>query len=424
MKKIILSFFIFLISYYSLSFSFFITTKGSSDVLPPKGIQESIEKNNIVVEKPNKNNLNIYSKRAIIFERNSGIILYEKNINEVCPMASTTKIMTAILVLENTNLNDIVTISENAAKTRGSRLGLHTGDKITVKDLLYGLMLPSGNDAAYALAEYTFGSFDTFITMMNKKAKSLGLLNTSFESPHGLDSKNHYTTVYELAKITDYALNNEIFKTIILTKKYTVYINSHPKTITNTNELLGNKYVYGVKTGFTGNAGRCLVTAANNNDLDIIVIVLGADTKSIRTSDSKKLLNYAFENYTLLNLSPFILEEFNNIKNIKIKNLKIEKSFNQNLNIFLKNYSSNRKIYYPILKKGNSIVTTNSNDTYNIKAPIYKNSPIYIIDLYINQKHILSYEVLSSENIYKTNSISYFLYFFKNFKKIINNLYF
>lgn len=148
----------------------------------------------------------ISSRIALVYDRASGKVLYEKNGYKQTKMASTTKIMTTIIVLENTNLSDTVIVSKKAAGTGGSRLGLKTNDKITVNDLLMGLMLESGNDAAVTLAEYVGGSIQGFANLMNKKAAELGLKNTNFVVPHGLDNEDHYTTALELAKITDYAL--------------------------------------------------------------------------------------------------------------------------------------------------------------------------------------------------------------------------
>lgn len=193
--------------------------------------------------------------------------------NVVC--VTTTKIMTATVIIENCDLSQTVTVSKKAASTGGSRLGLKTNDKITIKDLLYGLLLCSGNDAAVALAETAGGDISGFSEMMNNKAKKLGLKNTNFESPHGLDSDGHYTTAYELAILSDYALKNKTFSQIVGTKNYTVTINGYPKVISNTNELLGNlNGVYGIKTGFTNGANRCLVTSCKRNDMDIICVVL------------------------------------------------------------------------------------------------------------------------------------------------------
>ena len=226
----------------------------------------------------------INSRAAVVIDRNTHAVLFGKNEDEKRKMASTTKIATCIVVLEKANLKDIVEVSGKAAGTGGSRLGLKKGDKITVNDLLYGLMLCSGNDSAVALAEYVGGSVEGFAELMNKKAEELGLKNTHFVTPHGLDQEEHYTTAYELAILADYGLNIDKFKEIVGTKSYTVTINGYSKTLNNTNELLGNlNGVYGVKTGFTNGANRCLVTSIKRDNLDVICVVLGADTKNYRT---------------------------------------------------------------------------------------------------------------------------------------------
>ena len=255
---------------------------------------------------------NINARHAIVLDRNSNTILYAKKEQETCKMASTTKIMTAIIVIENANLNDTVTISTKSAKTGGSRLGLSTGNTITVENLLYGLMMRSGNDAAVALAEYVGGSIEGFSDLMNKKAFELGLTSTHFVTPHGLDNDNHFTTAYDLALLTNYALSNSTFSKIVKTKTYIITLNGYPKTLSNTNELLGNlNGVYGVKTGFTNGANRCLVTSCKRGNLDIICVVLGCDTKKDRTKDSINLINYIFKNYTVVNLKDIIENDFN-----------------------------------------------------------------------------------------------------------------
>ena len=239
----------------------------------------------------NDSSLNLNTRACIILDRTSQKILYGKNENTKVKMASTTKIMTATVILENCKLTDVIEVSKKAAGTGGSRLGLKAGDKISIHDLLYGLMLCSGNDAAVALAESCAGSIEDFSNLMNSKAKELNLLHTNFESPHGLDSDEHYTTAYELSLLSNYALKNPIFAKIVGTKNYTITINGYPKSLSNTNELLGNlNGVYGIKTGFTNGANRCLVTACKRNNLDIICVVLGCDTKKFRTQDSIKLI--------------------------------------------------------------------------------------------------------------------------------------
>ena len=187
-----------------------------------------------------------------------GNIIWGKNETKRTPMASTTKIMTAIVAIENNdNLNQIVIVSTKAAGTGGSRLGLKKNDQVTLNDLLYGLMLVSGNDAAVSIAEFVGGSVEGFADLMNNKAQELGLENTHFVTPHGLDDPEHYTTAFELAKLADYALNNETFSKIVGTKECTIHINNNYKNLRNTNELLGYlNGVNGVKTGFTNNARK------------------------------------------------------------------------------------------------------------------------------------------------------------------------
>ena len=237
--------FIFLFSYIS---TFADDLDNSTDLLDVS--KELNVLNYVETSSSGTSTLNLNTRSCIVLDRLSKKILYGKNEYNKVKMASTTKIMTATIIIENCNLEETVEVSKKAANTGGSRLGLKTGDKITIKDLLYGLMLRSGNDAAVALAEVCAGSIVDFSNLMNKKANELGLVNTHFESPHGLDSDGHYTTAYELALLSDYALKNKTFLQIVGTYNYTISINGHPKSLTNTNELLGNlNGVYGIKTG-------------------------------------------------------------------------------------------------------------------------------------------------------------------------------
>lgn len=226
--------------------------------------------------------LQINSKKYVVYDRESGLVVLGKNENKQTAMASTTKIMTAIVVVEsNLNLEKESIVSQKAASIGGSTLGLKKDDKITINDLLYGLLMRSGNDCAIQLALECSGSVEEFAIQMNEKAKKLELKNTNFVTPHGLDDPKHYTTAYELAKITDYALKNNTIATIVKTKYATIKINNNSREIKNTNELLIENVegVYGVKTGFTNMAGRCLVTAVKRKEMDLIIIVIGADTK-------------------------------------------------------------------------------------------------------------------------------------------------
>ena len=360
----------------------------------------------------------INSRSCIVFDRNSYMILYGKNENSQVKMASTTKIMTAIIVIENGNLKDTVEVSKKAASTGGSRLGLKAGDKITVHDLLYGLMLVSGNDAAVCLAEHVGGDIEGFANLMNKKASELSLTNTHYESPHGLDSDGHYTTAYELAVLSDYALKNGTFSKIVATKSYTVTINGYPKNLSNTNELLGNlNGIYGIKTGFTNGANRCLVTACKRNDMDIICVVLGADTKKFRTQDSIKLIEFAFKNYTYINANDIANKAFENWKKDNIENIYIDKS------------SSLPELSLNLLE--NPIISINKNSANNIdsyisiypdlEAPINSNTILGTLTLTSENEEIVTLNIITSSYI-KKKDISYYLnFFFTNYSSILEN---
>jgi len=236
---------------------------------------------------------------AIVIDADSGRVLYEKNAYSRRAIASTTKIMTAIVALENGNLDDIVTISKSAAVVGGSSINLQVSEKLKLSELLYGLLLNSGNDAAVAIAEHIGGTVEKFSDMMNKKAMELGAKDSHFLSPHGLDKDGHYSTAYDLALITKYALKNTTFCKIVSTKSTTIY----NRSLYNTNEMLE---LYpgadGVKTGYTGQAGRCLVTTAKRDNMRIISVVLNCGSRTIRAQSSKNILDFAYENY-----EPYIL---------------------------------------------------------------------------------------------------------------------
>ena len=391
-------------------------------------LNETIEKFNPVTNKTIEttakqvNVPNINSKAAVIIDRNSNTVLFGKNENSRRKMASTTKIMTCLIVLEQGNLEETITVSKKSAATGGSRLGLKTNDKIKVKDLLYGLMLCSGNDAAVALAEYISDDIQNFSSLMNNKAKELGLTNTNFETPHGLDSENHYTTAYELALLTNYALNNPTFAKIVNTKTYEIKINGYSKTITNTNELLGNlNGVYGVKTGFTNGANRCLVTACKRNNLDIICVVLGADTKNFRTKDSINLIEYTFKNYEPFNIQNFINEQFESWKNNNLNTFSIIKGDTSNIDIKLEPL---KNPVIPIKKDCINNLTCTFSCKKILNAPLNINEPIGTIDLYCNNTIISSTKILLNNTINKKNVFDYFINFYKDIKKISKTIYF
>ena len=418
MKKNLVKINILFIS-FCLIFSFFHMCFADDDLLDNETIDVSSEILKTVSDTSSSlDSASLNSRACIVLDRKSNRIIYGKNEKNKVKMASTTKIMTATIVIENYDLSKTVEISKKAAGTGGSRLGLKQGDKISVLDLLHGLMLCSGNDAAVALAETVAGGIPEFSDMMNNKAKELGLENTHFESPHGLDSDNHYTTAYDLSLLTNYALNNETFLKIVGTKNYTVTINGYPKNITNTNELLGTlNGVYGVKTGFTNGANRCLVTACKRNDLDIICVVLGCDTKNFRTKDSIKLIEYTFQNYEYLNISDLIDENLNNWKEENLNNFNIKKGVSNNIEIY---YQTPDFSVIPIKKVDKNNIEVIINIDTNLTAPVYENSEIGNLYILCNGEEVFTTNILSSTYIPKKNISNYYLDFFKNYSSLLN----
>lgn len=349
----------------------------------------------------------INAKSAIIYDRETKQIIWGKNEYQKRPMASTTKIMTAIIVLENKKLDEEVIISKKAANTEGSRLKINTSDKMTIRDLLYGLMLRSGNDCAVALAEYVSGSVEEFAKLMNDKAKELELNNTNFVTPHGLDNENHYTTAYELAKLTDYALNNKKFSEIVNTKNIIIMVNNNARNIYNTNELLGYMQgVNGVKTGFTGNAGRCLVTSCKRDNNEIITVVLGCDTKKQRTSDSSKLIGYAFNNYSKINLEEKIKKEFENWKQINSNRIYINKA--QENEILLELGEISKRII-PIKNGEEKNINIEINAIYKYEAPLLEGTKIGNVIVKNKDDIIEVVDIKCAQTINKENTINYFI---------------
>ncbi len=368
--------------------------------------QEVIQTTSNITDNPK-----LDSRIALVYDRASGRILFDKNGNKTTPMASTTKIMTAIIVVENSNLSDIVTIDSKSAGTGGSRLGLKKNDKITVNDLLYGLMLRSGNDAAVALAIHVGGSVEGFAELMNKKAKELNLTSTHFMVPHGLDMDGHYTTAYELAKMADYALKNEKLKAIVSTKTCTININNNPKVISNTNELLGSvSGVYGVKTGFTNGAGRCLVTACKRDSLDIITVIIGADTKKIRTSDSMKLIEYSFKNYQIINIKQKVEEQFEKWKELNEKRIIINKGKNSKVELKLEDIN-----FEKMAVKNTQLdnITIEINSLYYLEAPIEKNRVIGNVKIMLGKDTIGVLQIYNKNEIEKKDVKSYLMEFLR-----------
>ncbi len=238
--------------------------------------------------------INVKAVNAIAIDARSRVILYDKDGHKPVSMASTTKIVTALIALNYDSLNEKFIISPKAAQVRGSKVGYKAGEEITVLELVYGLMLRSGNDAAIALAEGISGSVDKFADLMNENAKEMGILNTNFQSPHGLDSEYHFSSAYDLALATIKAKENPIFNKIVATKFISKSETDFTRDYSNINKILWKEDATGVKTGYTGLAGKCLVSSFEKDGNEIIIVLLNSNQ---RFEETERLYKNIKENY-------------------------------------------------------------------------------------------------------------------------------
>lgn len=334
----------------------------------------------------------VEAKGAILIDSEMGRVLFEKNADKIMPMASTTKIMTAIIALENGNLEDVVTVSKKASLAPNVKMGLKQGEKIKLKNLLYALMLESSNDSAIAIAEHISGDVDTFCMLMTKKAKEIGAKNTSFKTPNGLDADGHYSTPYDMATITKYAIKNDTFMNIINTKNISFKSDRQNYDIVNKNRLL-NEYegANGVKTGFTGKAGNCFVGSAKRGDLNLISVVLdsgfGERGKKQKWIDTKAILNYGFDNFKYEKI--LSKEDCNEIINIE----KGKKNMTKLL------YEDD--VILPISNEEKENIQIKLDYLKNIKAPVKKGEVVGVANIYIYDKLVKTVNMLVMEDVEK-----------------------
>ena len=249
---------------------------------------------------------------------------------------------------------------------------------------------------------------------MNKKAQELNLKHTHFITPHGLDEDEHYTTAYELALIADYALNIEKISEVVGTKVYNVNINGNTKTITNTNELLGYlEGVNGVKTGFTNGAGRCLVTSVERNGFNIITVVLGANTKKIRTRDSINLIEYIYKNYELVKLEELINKEFLEWNRINSNRIVVNKGIKKELKIGLSNMQYK---FYPLNQEEINNIKISISSLKYLEAPVEVNTKIGEIKVQNGEKNICNIDIITKNRIDKKSAKYYFMELIGKFK--------
>ena len=309
----------------------------------------------------------------VLMDMDSGNVLLSKNMHVPKLIASITKIMTCILAIENGTLDDIVIVDDTIEKSTGSGIYISIGEEITLRDLLYGLMLRSGNDAALMISKYISGSVDDFVSLMNEKAKSIGMRNTIFYNPSGLDNENgNLSTAYDMALLTRYAMNNDIYKEIVKTKKYISKTNLKTYVWYNKNKLLSRDFITGGKTGYTEKARRTLVSTASKSNMNFVVV-------TIRDSDDwnthLSLYDYAFNNYY----------------NVKILNKNKFKVIGDKLY----DYLYIKEDVYLTIKKGTSKYLINHIILNN--SVKYDGNPVGTNNIYLDDKLLYTGEIYAKE---------------------------
>lgn len=352
----------------------------------------------VLAEEPKVNAIS-----AVVVDGDTGRILWGKNENKPMAMASTTKIMTALVALENSDITKETTVSKNATLASPVKMHLAVGEKLTIEQLLYAMMLQSYNDSAVAVAEAVGGSVEKFCTMMNEKAKEIGCSDTVFETPNGLDKGNHHSTAEDMSKIGVYALKNQNLMKIMNTRDYTFKSSKTTYSFVNKDRLLSEyEGAIGMKTGFTGKAGHCFVGAANRGDITLVSVVLasgwGTAGKSRKWIDTKALLNYGFNNYkkySIINGS-----EKMNISIDKAEKEIAELKYEDSVDLLLsENEKANLKIENELPQ--------------NITAPINYGDSVGIGKVYTGNTLLKTVKIISAENIEKIG-VEY------NIKKLIN----
>lgn len=348
----------------------------------------------------------IKANSAILIDAKTGQILFDKKSATRYAPASTTKILTAILAIESGRLDDVVTVSARAAGTGGSSMYLYAGQHITLRELVTGLMLRSGNDAAVAIAEHLAGSTDEFVNLMNKKAQLLGAYNSNFRNPNGLSAAGHYSTAFDLAWMARYALTNPIFAELVNTKETDIEWldrkgHSQDKHLRNTNKLLWMfEDADGVKTGTTGEAGPCLVSSATRGNQRLIAVVLHDHS---RWYDSMLLLKYGFDNFDLYEYA----EEGAVLSALPVENATID--------VIDAIVASPAALV--VSAEDYKHVTVELDLPEKIKAPVYRGQKVGEIVFFVREKAVKTIDVIAGqEAIEKTPTHVFFYHLLNTFR--------
>lgn len=347
------------------------------------------------------------SKSAILIESTTGKILYEKNSNEKRSPASMTKMMTLLLTteaLENgkIKLNDMVHVSKNASSMGGTQIFLEENSEISVETLLKGISIASANDAAVAVGEYIGGTLDNFVSMMNNRCKELGCKNTEFKNPHGLDEEGHLTTAYDMSLIARELVKHESVLKLTSTYEDNISVSGENHWLVNTNKLIRfYKGIDGLKTGYTDNAGYCLTATINKNNMRLISVVMGSDTKDNRSSDTIGMLEYGYSMYG--SNTVIKKDEFNgtlHIENAKVRDIK---------------YYLDTDINLIVDKNVRDVNYKTDIELFKVKAPLKKNSKVGVLKLYYDNK-TYSYDLVVHEDIEKAS-------YFKVFSNLLKDVF-
>lgn len=347
--------------------------------------------------------LDIDGQAAILIDYDTGEILFQKNSHLKLYPASTTKMMTAILAVEHSSLNELVTVDQEIVSlTKGSHIALEPGEVLTMEQMLHALLLPSANDAALAIAKHVGGSIENFVTMMNQKANELGALDTNFVNPNGLHDDRHVSSAYDLALIGRYAMNSEVIRSIVDKVTYEIpptNIKTETRYFKITNKLLFSSELIdkegelvparyeaasGVKTGYTSQAMNCLVSFAEKNDQRLIAVVLKADGNMVY-SDSQKLLDYGFENYS--NTVIATTNEF--IENIGITDGDAP---------FIAGVLD-RDITYPVSESNSNMIEQKITLNENLNAPIDKGQILGQVEYLVDGKVVGGGNIISTASV-------------------------
>ncbi len=323
----------------------------------------------------------ISAKAYVLIEEKSGEIILSKNEHMILPMASTTKIMTTLLLIESGNLDEEFQVDDNAIMVEGSSMGLQKGDVVTKRALCYGMMLPSGNDAANQTAFTLAGDSTSFSEIMNKRAAQIGLSNTNFVTPSGLHDDKHYSTAYDMAMLTREALKNDIFREICGTDSIKLSFGNPPyeRWLTNTNKLLKQyEYCCGVKTGFTDEAGRCLVSTAQKDGVSLICVTLNAPSD---WNDHKSLYDYGFSVTNQVEIDYDLSDLSVNVAGGNVTNIAV--------------VPSEIPVYTQINKKKLNL-TPRVNIKKFIYAPVESNQYVGNLEFYVGDILIFSTELITT----------------------------